>query len=64
MATQKVQANNRRTNKQITLINKETKEQIFFNTYRSCAEYLGIAEKTLKRRILKGVISDEFDFVI
>ena len=63
-ATQKVQANNRRTNKQITLINKETKEQIFFKTYRSCAEYLGIAEKTLKRRILKGVISDEFDFVI
>lgn len=63
-ATQKEQANNRSTNKKIILINRENKEKMFFNTFKSCAEYLNISVKTLKRRVLKGEISDNFDFII
>lgn len=63
-ATQKTQANNRRTNKKITLINIKTKEKLVFPTCTACAEYLGINKKTLKRRMAKGVISSDYDFIV
>lgn len=67
-ATQKEQANNRRTNSinnvKITIIDTETKEKRVFSTLPSCAKFLNITTLELKQAILIGYISEKYDFIL
>lgn len=63
-ATQKEQAHNRRDNKKVKLIKKETMEVFYFDTFLDCASFLSISVKTLKRYILNGKIFEKYDIEI
>lgn len=63
-ATQKEQANNRRTNKGIIVKNLKTKEERHYTSLIYCAKDLGLSLDELKSKIVSKIFSFDYEFIV